>query len=315
MTDEAKAEPVEQPEEVSEQPDEPTATEPDLESLSEDDLRGLIDQRAHEADDARFSEGPADEPEPEAVESPAEEAPAEAQQEATPGDAPAEIPIDELEQQLEEANRQVTHFKKVAGREAGRSGYLERELKEMRSLLERLQARPTDDLGTGGYDPAEAPSDSRVLGAVESLNKRIEAVTSELNQQAIRDVGAQFLNVHPDADTEVQQAVFELLKRDHLSDFEALAASDDPTGTRKRAAELIESAYWQVKRDRLSADLELRQKAKADQAASLRERKLAAAPAQTGGGKAAPKPRTRNLEDLSPEELRKEIDRRARAAP
>jgi len=303
-----------EPTEVEETPE----AEPAEQLIPDDvgELAEFIDNRAREDADAVAAEGAAVDEAEEAEPEPDPQAPEEAEAPPVgeePPATPPETPLGEIESQLDEANQQADKFKRIAGREAGRSGHLEQEVTKLRTLVENLtaaKATPTEDYGTAGS--AEAGEIGLLAQAVVDLRERVGSQNAFLTQQAIGAAGRQLIRKYP-ADFEAfGQEIGELLVKDHKADFEAITDAADPIAAGQRTSELVESVYWQVKREKLSAELEERRKAKADQASSLRERKLAAAPAQTGGGKAAPRAKPKTLDTL--EDLRREINRRASGA-
>jgi hypothetical protein len=296
---------------------EPEAVEPEPEPLggpSADDLLAEIQKRVQQ----RVAEGkaeeaePAPEPEPEPELEPEQEAVPEPNGETHPAAEPEPLTLEELQVKLAEVEAREDKFKKIAGREAGRSGYLEQQLAKLNERLDQLQKSRTTPREDEGTAYAEAGDIGQVLETVDALKKRFVPVATYMTNQAINEAGMDFIRSTPDAQ-EIGQEVYGVLARDHAAEFREMAESGDPVMAKARAAELLESAYLRVKREKLSAALEQAKKARADQATSVRKSKLEAAPASTGGGKAAPRPRTKTLDTT--EDILAEIKRRARAAP
>ena len=295
------------------------------ESLSDEDLLAAIDGTQTATEVAELEKETA-----EPVEEPAEEESDETEAEALPtappeeGEAPqeTETPPEDVENEklllrLEELELERKHFESVAGSNAGKVGYLERQLK---SLSERVDAAPS---------PAAAVDDgsleSTVLRRLDDMERKFAAPRSQEADtnaigMAINAAGLEFQNeiLTPEvladkqlSETEnkyVEQVVAEL--KAAPPDTSHILESGDAEYAKAETRRLLNRAYVKVRRAAIAERRKELDSRTVDQAASLKQKKRAASISQSGGKSAAPKKKAAPDPNTMPiEQLAKLIDR------
>lgn len=265
-----------------------------LDLLSIDELASILDGKA-----------PVPEPEPTQPEAetaqpkdetvPPEEIP---QPSATEGTKEPEPTADELDRkilqaQVEEARALAKKHEQVAGRSAGELGFLRQRVQELQSLFE---ARPAQDPEYAEEPRAPAPPKSQA-------DEETRAYTREI---AVERGASKFHALHSDIQAHIQN-IGEYLKEQDFS----YRQSAGPLEAERETLRILEEAYWDAKAKSHRTALEVHQKTRADQFARMQEAKKRAT-ISGSSSHAAPAPKPKTLDDMSIEELGKELDRLTR---
>lgn len=241
---------------------------------------------------------------------------------AEPEPAPVEEDFDETRSLLEETRLQLAKteqerqkFEFLAGRHTGELGHL-------RKLVEQLQTGtvPADTDSTDEYGepvasaPAPVPVDT-------GLQSRVAELESDLNREAATAAYDSFVADNKlfvpagvnGEDAEKMEAEITQLMADMKPHIERARESYSGLelsrkATRKVVRMMLDSAYTEVKLDRLRKQRAEALEKRASQVDSRRLAKQAAAPSGSGAAP-APKPRPKRIEDMTAEEADAEMIR------
>jgi hypothetical protein len=281
-----------------------TGTEPEvapqsLEDMSEEELAAAIDGRGVEQ--APIEAEPAQEPEPE----PEPETPQEAAD-------PVMERLSQMEQAMEaerllreKAEARSQHLQHMFDSRAGEIGHLTKMLRDRES-------QPEQD------DVEAAPSR-------ESVPSEFQEALADWRSERIKQVVLEEVNTIRSRESAFFEALDKLPENDRKefeqefnarlsSEVEALGAKDAAaSGNVKRVASVTRAAYLSALADtRVKFLPKFRASKQTAQTATIREKKLAAT-AGSAGARPTPRSRTiRSLDDLSADEIAKEITRRER---
>lgn len=270
----------------------------DLDKMTTDELEALLKHPEKLAELEAEPEAPAPapeptpEPEPEPEKAPEEPAPAEPAKEPEPE---VDYEKERLRLLLEEMEARQKAMDSKLGKYAGEADY-------WRKQAERAKARPEPaPEEPSAFDPEErprpAPAPSR------------DATTSYVIGLAVNQAAFDFAASHPDAKDMAQE--IQQYWIDTGYDAQRALLADDPIEARKESYRALDEAYWHVSAARRAkARTELDQK-RTEQFTRAKEAKQRAGISASGS---APPPRApaKTLNDMTTEELEKELKRLTR---
>jgi hypothetical protein len=291
-----------------ESPEPEPQAEPELDSLTEDQLRDMIDGAAAEppppaepvAAEVIEPVAPPEEPEPADVNAAPDAAPDIASEVES-----LRVRFEQAELQRQAQEERNKHLEFLLSRRSGEIGDLRQKL--------RTAPQPQGD----DYEPAPQPE--QVAPAPSELHEwrqeRVLEAAQKTYDQA-QAASAQFwksLEARPEADRKEFDVAFQdNLKREvarYESDVRYAYAKGDP----KMMASIIRASYGAALADARAAfanKILERKRTTADQSSTLKQRKLAAA-AGASGTRQVPRAAPKKLDDMTPDELKSEIDRRS----
>lgn len=214
-----------------------------------------------------------------------------------PPEAPGgeQAPVDELEllrAKLAEQEAHSKHWEQVASRHAGRMGYLEQQLAELRTAhVGRPRREPDDDSG----EDADAPV--RVSSTPPPSPDKFGAWAV---QRAIRDAGAEYVHQHPDYAEHIPKLSEYLVSIGYTSD--ALLTTSDPAAAERETIGLLREHHLHVQKERAAAHQKEMVERKAQQTAAQAKAKQQASPSASGSAP-PPKPGPKAYKDMTLDEL------------
>lgn len=238
-----------------------------------------------------INNGPEEVPAEAPDDQPAEEAePAEETEEPTEPERTEEQPrtpteIEELRAEIEAVKARAKHFESVAGRNAGRVGYLERQLAER-------NAKPAEDYTEGERETERQGRDPYLTHVASS--------------RAVERFGATYPDMAKDP------SFLEALQP-MLGEIENIRRSGDPEYIEAGIVRILEETrqrHVANQKEKFAAEVARK---RADPAADLKARKKAQAAASSGTAKAAPKVRTVDPMTMPLKDLGNLINQRARS--
>jgi hypothetical protein len=212
--------------------------------------------------------------------------------------------LDELRAQLEAERAERKHFETVAGRNAGRLGYLERQNREVLDRLESMSRR--------GDDPDDEEPDRRPRHAPRTapVDNRL---AQHLVQREIKDAVSETVRGHEKLIGEggtYAKPFREALQR-RMPEINEIVGSNDPLYVGQEIRHILVEAVSEIVRDdtrRRSDDVARK---RADQGTSIRHKKIASASAAPGRAAASTQQKARSPSELKTEDLRALINSRA----
>ena len=275
----------------------------EMEDLDLDQLEDLMrnpekiaETLADEGDDPEPEKAVTGDPDPAKIPEPEKPAP---EPEKAVEESPEELERKELRAALEESDARAKHFEKIAGRNAGRTDYVERELKAIRADLSKRGHTPDETRDTDSYEedpPERAPR--RTAPETPARDSLVEWAIGKAMAGATQD----FANAHPDfrESPEIRKGVVEYvrtLREQGGSDF-----GEDPVQVERGTMSVLEEAYWHtITQMRAKARQEFTVK-RADQVRNMEELKRKSA-ISGAGGPATSIPTPPTIENMSEKDL------------
>lgn len=299
-----------------ESPEPEPQAEPELDSLTEDQLRDMIDGAAAEppppaepvAAEVIEPVAPPEEPEPADVNAAPDAAPDIASEVES-----LRVRFEQAELQRQAQEERNKHLEFLLSRRSGEVG-------DLRQKLRNAPTRQPQDAGEDyETEPVPQAQPEQVAPAPSELHEwrqeRVLEAAQKTYDQA-QAASAQFwksLEARPEADRKEFDVAFQdNLKREvarYESDVRYAYAKGDP----KMMASIIRASYGAALADARAAfanKILERKRTTADQSSTLKQRKLAAA-AGASGTRQVPRAAPKKLDDMTPDELKSEIDRRS----
>ena len=302
-----------------------------LDDLTEDQLRDMIDAPTTGEPPVEPTPEPepvADEPVEPVAAAPVE--PAEAEPEVEPEATPepqgleaqlaemrADFDQERLRRQAQEERNQHLEFK------------LSRRAGEVGDLRQKLRTTPppspaeTDDLG--GYPEAPPPVQPAETQLSSEIQDGIDEFRAERFQAAAvkqwgesQDASAKFwksLEGRPEAEQQEFNTAWQENLKKEVGRYDDDVADARQRGDVKMISSIVRAAYGAALADtraNYANKLLERKRTSADQTSTLKEKKLAAS-AGAQGTRPTPRAAPKRLEDMTPEEIQAEIDRRSEA--
>lgn len=289
-------------------------------SMSTDALRDAINQAGLSPEDQPQPESeaiepeetaePQDEPEGETEESEPEAAAPDGDQGET-ADPPDEL--EALRSQLEAERAERRHQEVIAGRHAGKLGYVEQQTREAReriALLEQMIER----MGRGGEDgeatepilrqPRRSATEATPLRdpsldylAALAVKNALDSVAA--GNKSIRKDDGEFTDEFKQATTARQE------------ELARIAAAGNPMYVQQASAQLFREIVSGIERDQARARSDEIMRRRADQSNGIKDKKKAMAATAGGGGRSGPRPRQpTRVSEIPTKDLRKLIDSR-----
>ena len=256
---------------AEQEPDATVAQEKDLSQLDMAELEKLVDEIDENPELQAAPDEPADEPEPQASTEPE---PAADTVEPEPADEPEPVPseLDELRAQLDVVGKQAKHFESVAGGHAGKVGYLERQLQELRDQVSRQVAQPQADSYAEPQpqppvQPAQVPDNYVQYMSRQAIDNGERAFLSNHGDIMVKDEASGQSSVDPLFQVELQK---------HTAEVQRLQSLSDPAQIQQEAERIMSDAYGQFDIARAAVHAAETTRKRADSAASLKAKKRTA---------------------------------------
>lgn len=262
----------------------------DLENMSLKDLERGMDEALNPPPVTPTEPEPAQAPEAQVEEaaSPTPETPQEPQPEAQ---APDDMEL--LRSELSETLSRVKHFEQVAGRNAGENGFLKQQIARLESQLHSVRAG--EDQGEYQRPQENAPPQPTI---------KSDPLTTWAIQQAVEKAGYLFTQANPDVG-EHWQGMQEYMGKFN-PDTNPILNSNNPMEAQEGATRMLQEAYWHVRANKEAARRQELLQRRADQTSKLAQAKQLAS--VSGSGSAPPpKPKEKSMDEMSFEELEREM--------
>lgn len=240
-------------------------------------------------------------PEPSTEEAPASET-------ETAETAPAETTVEDdekeiLRAQVEEARAlarkqemQAKRNESLAGKHAGELGYLKERMKALEQMIETRRA---EDPSLYEERPAPAPQ--------QEPQRRGDDLADYLRSLALERGANRFESMHPDVHEFIPQ-IGEYMKS-HMPQYDN---NTSPAAVEQEVMRAFGEAYWDVKAAKHRANAEMREKRRAEQFGRQKEAKAQAVISGSAASPAIPAREQKTLEEMSVQELEKELVRLTR---
>lgn len=274
----------------------------DLDSIPIEELEKMMEDSTK--DDFEEESEIVPEPVPQEPEKVVEEAepPAQVKTEAaeTSSEPKSISEMEELKLKLEGAEHELLKWQKIAGKHGGEIGFLQNQIRQLREQMRRSSPQGYQDESLFQEEGEPAEKEARTPAP-----DRIAKLSDWTIRDAMEKASTRFWSEFPDATEDMKKDMAEYIKANGSS--EKLTNPSDPMEAYESVKDILEEARHHViaKQKREKAE-EMRLR-RAEQIQGIEEAKKKAS--ITGSGSPpVPPPRPKSLDDLTDEELEKQME-------